>query len=174
MTDEKSDHPWRETPAAQMLKEGLERAHLEGSSLRKLAQRLNYKQAVVLSHMASGRVPIPIDRAPDLARVIGLPVRHFLEMCLEQRHPAVDWKIMNDTRDGFVHELRRLAIKPLDTLPVGRQRIIREVVADPDPSRRWVTISELAALELLRELRPNIAGDGLSSSDRRALREALS
>ena len=33
------------------------------ASVRQLGKNLGYSQAVVLSHMANGRVPIPLDRA---------------------------------------------------------------------------------------------------------------
>lgn len=174
MRDKKHDYPLKDTTAARMLTDGLRRAQLEGLSLRKLAQRLDYKQAVVLSHMGTGRVPIPIDRALDIARAVGLPDKEFLMACLTQRHPEINWAFLSDCDDEFSHELTLLAGRPLDELPMEHRWVIREVVADPHPSRRWLKIAELTAVELLRDLRPNLASEGLSGSDRRAVREALS
>ena len=68
------EYEYKEPRAARMLSEGLRRASSErGLSVRQLGKKLNYKQAVVLSHWATGRVPIPIDRAVEVAREVGLP-----------------------------------------------------------------------------------------------------
>lgn len=59
----RNGYQWADTAAAKMLLSGLERARDQmGLSVRQLAKSLGYKQAVVLSHMATGRAPIPIDR----------------------------------------------------------------------------------------------------------------
>ena len=64
-----SEHQYASTSAAQMLAHGLRSASQErGTSLREIGRRLKYKQPVVLSHMATGRVPIPLDRAAAIAR----------------------------------------------------------------------------------------------------------
>lgn len=174
MTTKNDDYPLRDTDAAILLRAGLVRAQYEGLSLRELARRLNYKQSVVLSHMAMGRAPIPLDRATDIAGVVGIPEVDFLKACLNQRHPSVDWSILGVRPDDFVLELTTLAGRSLDSLSPDHRTIMREVIADPAPSRRWLNISELSAVELLRELRPHLASEGLSSEDRQALRLALS
>ena len=54
-----------------MLRAALDRAQREQRlSIRKLGQRLGYKQATVLSHMATGRVLVPLERAADLHGLI--------------------------------------------------------------------------------------------------------
>ena len=170
-----ADRDYATSRAAQMLAQGLQIAALERRrSLREIGRRLNYKQPVVLSHMASGRVPVPIDRATDIAREVGLPERTFLLACLEQRHPEVDWTLITGQQDDFANELAVLAGGPLDDLPIEKRWVIREVVAESHPSRRWLKIAELPAVELLRELRPNFTSEGLSSADRRAIRNGLS
>ena len=53
-------YAYADSDAARMLASGLQRASEErGLSIRQLGKLLKYKQAVVLSHMATGRVPIP-------------------------------------------------------------------------------------------------------------------
>lgn len=169
-----TDHPYVETNAARMLAQAIGKKQAEGTSLRTLAPRLGYKQATVLSHMATGRVPIPIDRAMDLAKEMGLPERDFLMACLAQRHPEVDWSVLSGDQDDFGQELAVLAGQSLDSLPPEHRWVMMEVVADPHPSRRWLKIAELSAIELLRDVRPNLPAEGLPASDRRAIRQALS
>ena len=63
------DYPLKETVATRMLAKALEDAARDRDlSQRQIARQLGYKGSVVLSHMALGRVPIPIDRVPDFCR----------------------------------------------------------------------------------------------------------
>lgn len=41
-------------------------------------------------------------------------------------------------------------------------------------ARRWLSAHEIGAIELLRELRPDLARQGLTAVDREAVRTALS
>jgi hypothetical protein len=120
--------------------------------------------------MASGRTPIPIDRAPAIAGEVGLPPKQFLEAVLQQRHPDIDWQLITGTADPFEIELERTAGKPLSALSLAQQRVLRDVVRDSDPEPRWLSIPEISAVQLLRELFPRLRTDGLSSSDRETLR----
>lgn len=170
-----------ETPAAKMLAAALKRASEErGLSLRQLAKVLNYKQAVVLSHMSLGRVPIPIDRAEDLAEVLDLNKRAFLQAVVAQRHPDVDWSLLSGAEqtpskpDHLAQELEAILGAPLSSLSSGQRRILREVANDSRPDRRWATVQELPAIELIREWRPTFREDGLSDDDRNALMAVLS
>jgi transcriptional regulator with XRE-family HTH domain len=163
--------------ATRMLAEGLGRASQErGLSLRKLSARLGYKQAVVLSHMATGRVPIPIDRAEDIARELEIDPAAFLQAVVEQRHPEVTWSLLGaeaqDTED-FSNELAVSLGKPLRDLSTEQRAVMREVAAEPNPRRRWVTVHELIAIEVLREARPTIGTEGLSPAEIAAVRAAL-
>ena len=156
------DYDYKHTRAAQMLAEGLRRASAErGISVRQLGKKLNYKQAVVLSHWATGRVPIPIDRAVEVAREVGLPEREFLLAVLEQRHKEVDWGLITDLNDDLVVDLEAIAGKPLSTLSPEHQQIMKEVVAEAQPRRRWLTLSEVPAMEAIREQAPYVRSDGL-------------
>lgn len=169
-----------ETAAAKMLAAALKRASEEhGLSLRKLAHMLDYKQAVVLSHMSLGRVPIPIDRAEQLADLLGLNKAAFLRAVLEQRHPDVDWSVLtlagdhNPHADQLAEELEAILGAPLSMLTDGQRRIIREVANDPRPDRRWATVQEIPTLELMREWRPSFRETGLSHEDRNKLKSML-
>ena len=165
-----AEHRWAETPAARMLASGLRAAAMErGLSLREIGRRLNYKQPVVLSHMATGRVPIPLDRALDIAREVGLPKKQFLQEVLQQRHPGVDWRLITAGEDPFVEELETIAGKPLSDLTAEHQRVLKDVVRDPDPQSRWLSIHEIAAVQLLRRIFPDMQREGLSPDDRNLL-----
>lgn len=165
-----AEHRWAETPAARMLASGLRVAAMErGLSLREIGRRLDYKQPVVLSHMATGRVPIPLDRALDIAREVGLPEKQFLQEVLQQRHPDVDWRLITAAADPFVDELETVARKPLSDLSVEHQRVLKDVVRDPAPDSRWLSVHEIAALQQLRKIFPHMQREGLSSDDRSLL-----
>lgn len=167
------DYPFGDTDAARQLSEGLRRLQETGRSLREIARGLGYKQAVVLSHMASGRVPIPLDRAADLAKAAQLPARSFIEACLRQRHPEVAQALLNNGLERFEQELALLASSPLDELSTEHKRILREVVSDANPARRWLQLPELPLVELIRRKRPNLATNGLDPADRRAISDTL-
>lgn len=145
-----------------MLAEGLRRASSElGVSVRQLGKRLNYKQAVVLSHWATGRVPIPIDRAVEVAREVGLPEREFLLAVLEQRHREVDWALITGFKDDLVEDLEDIAGKPLSALSPEHQTVMKEVVAESRPQRRWLTVNEVPVMQAIREQVPYVRSDGL-------------
>lgn len=165
--------PHADSEAAMMLAGAIADRAREGISLRELGRRLEYKQPVVLSHMATGRVPIPIDRAVEIAQTVGLSPSTFLMSVLEQRHPGVDWSLIIDPESGFSGELQTIAGRPLDELSAKAKAVLREAVIDPNPTRRWLTTAELPAVELLRQLRPSIQNKGLSAEDRQELRLSL-
>jgi hypothetical protein len=156
------EYDYKDTRAAQMLAEGLRRASSErGLSVRQLGKKLHYKQAVVLSHWATGRVPIPIDRAVEVAREVGIPEREFLLAVLEQRHAEVDWKLITGFNDDLIEDLEDIAGKPLSTLSADHQQVMKEVVAEARPQRRWLTLSEVPVMEAIREQVPYVRSDGM-------------
>jgi hypothetical protein len=158
-------YDYKDTRAAQMLAEGLRRASSErGLSVRQLGKKLHYKQAVVLSHWATGRVPIPIDRAVEVAREVGLPEREFLLAVLEQRHAEVDWKLITGFNDDLIEDLEDIAGKPLATLSPEHQQVMKEVVAEVRPARRWLTVNEVPVMEAIREQLPFVRSDGMPRS----------
>jgi len=176
----KTDFPYKDTRAAVMLRDALDRAHRDqGLSIRSLGKRLGYKQATVLSHMALGRVPIPLERALDIAREIDLEPGEFLAACVEQKVDGAADLLRShskfDTADAFsfVSELRVIAGHALDSLSDGQKSVLREVAADPRPERRWLSLAELPVVEGLRRLRPKLATEGLSASDREAVEMVL-
>lgn len=170
-----------ETQAAKMLAAALRRASEErGLSLRQLAKELNYRQAVVLSHMSLGRVPIPIDRAEQIAEVLGIEKRSFLSAVLDQRHPDVDWSLLTDSNeeqprnsDPLGEELQAILGKPLADLSVGQRRIMREIASEKDAARRWLSVHELPVIDLIRQWRPAVGEEGLSAADRVAIKTLL-
>ena len=164
------DYDYAETSAARMLRDGLRIAAAErGLSVRQLGKMLQYKQAVVLSHMSNGRVPIPIDRALDIAEAVGLPPKEFLVAVLQQRHGEVNWGLITDIGDDFVTSLEALAGKPLSQLPAEHRAVMREIVVEHHPSRRWLSLAELPLMDALRAEEPNLRTEGVTERQKAAV-----
>lgn len=185
MEDELTDYPYAKTLAAEMLSAAIDRAR-EGrsESLRGLAAKLGYRSAVVLSHLRTGRLPIPVERAHEIARIVGMDEDVFFAAVLKQRYPKTDFANVFRTNAGdqlepvapsskLAVELEQLAGEPLDELSPDIQDALREVAADPNPRRRWLAIAEVGAVEALRALRPDMALRGLSAADLKAIEKAL-
>lgn len=142
-------YQWAETAAAKMMAAALERAKGErGLSVRQLAKQLGYKQAVVLSHMANGKSPIPIDRTEDLANQLDIDMRSFLRAVVEQRHPEVTWNLLagnliEEVSDGLANQLEAILGSSVGQLNAEQRRVMREVASDPNAGRRWVSIHNL-------------------------------
>lgn len=174
------DFPFADTPAARMLSSGLQQVKVRtGKSLRQVGKDLGYRQAVVLSHMASGRVPIPIDRVPSLAAGLEMDQQAFLAAVLRQRHPTVDWADAGGGAEGSDTTKLFMATditagRHIDELSPGQRAVIREAAADGKAERRWLTVHEVGAIELLRSLRPSLARNGLGRADHHAIESALS
>jgi hypothetical protein len=96
-----------------------------------------------------------------VAREVGLPEREFLLAVLEQRHSEVDWNLITGFQDDLVEDLEAIAGKPLSTLPAEHQQVMKEVVAEVQPRRRWLTLSEVPVMEAIREQVPYVRSDGL-------------
>jgi transcriptional regulator with XRE-family HTH domain len=173
-----ADYPLAHTEATKTLSAALERVQSgTGQTQRDIARALGYKSSVVLSHMALGRVPIPLDRAEDIAKVLGLDSSRFLLATLQQRHPNVDFDSLFGVRvaeeSALVSELQSIAGRPLDELPSTTKTVLRDVVASAHPERRWLRPAELATVELLRERRPSFHEEGLSAAERDFLRRSI-
>lgn len=175
-----ADAAYRDSAAAKLLAEGLANAASErGLSQRAIAKQLGYKQSVVLSHMALGRVPIPIERAEQFAEALMLDKQNFLVAVLHQRYPKVDWRSMlsppraSNAADDLVKSLEAILDGPLDLLSDEQAHVMREVASDKNASNRWLSVHEIPAVSLLRSLRPKIWSDGLSPADRESVRQAL-
>jgi hypothetical protein len=155
-----------------MLESAMKAAQAAGRSQRDVAGELGYKSSVVLSHMAAGRVPIPVDRAGDIATALGMDSQAFLLAVLEQRHPEIDFKSLFNisySSAGTVGRLEAIAGCSLDDLPAETRTMLEEVVGARSPRRRWLALPEIAAVELIRDLRP----EGLTGDDRIAVEKAL-
>ena len=169
------------TRATKMLAAGLRHASEErGLSLRQIGKLLNYKQAVVLSHMALGRVPIPIDRAEDFAEVLQLDKSAFLAAVVDQRHPDVNWSLLStavpvggNDADLLAQDLEAITGGSLAQLSSEQRKVLREVVADRHPARRWLTVHEVPVIEAIRKHRRDVGELGLGQIDRMALEAAL-
>lgn len=177
---EANDYPLQHSEAARLLRAGIELLHQDGVTLRQLGKAMNYKQAVILSHMALGRVPIPIDRAPELALHLKLDHNEFLLAVLRQRHPDIEWGRMFSASNAsgcpgtnVAAELELIARSSLDSLPQRQLKVMREAAADPNADRRWLSVHELGAVELLRSMRPQLSSEGFSADDRNRITAAL-
>ena len=143
--------------------------------MRKIGSQMGYKASVVLSHMATGRVPIPIDRSEELADALELDKRAFLMAVLRQRHNDVDWQILTDSdaipSSTFSLELQALGV-PLDELNREQRSVMREVASERSPRKRWLSVHEVFAVEALRAAFPGIETDGLDQKELDRIRSA--
>jgi hypothetical protein len=143
--------PYAETRAALMLKDGLLALKRDKRrSGRDVAKSLGYKQSVVLSHMASGRVPIPLERAEAIANEVEISASEFFLAAVEQRCASAR-RLLSDSSDikadqsfSFTSELEELAGLRIENLSSEHKAVMREVVADPRPARRWLSVQEVA------------------------------
>jgi hypothetical protein len=160
------DFDFRDTPAALMLKSGLDNRKAVGVSLRTIAKRLNYAQPTVLSHMANGRVAVPIERATQIAREVGLDERRFLAAVVGQRDASALNLLSADptAKMDLAAEIAMIAGTSLDNLSEEQKSVIREVASEGNPERRWLTIAELPAVTIIREAKPEFRTRGLSSA----------
>ena len=172
------DYPYVKSRAAKMLSKGIDDASdARGESLRQLAGRLGYKSAVVLSHMRTGRLPIPVERAPELAEVIGMPRGEFIIAVMEQRFPNLNVKkelgsyfrdeppTASEVSPGehrLLDELAEIAGRPINELPAEHTGVLREVVGDRSPRKRWLSHGEVGLVEVLRRTIPDACRDGVS------------
>lgn len=179
MTEKRSDYPYEETRATQMLASALKRAWDEKRlSQRTLAKQLGYRSSVVLSHMASGRVPIPIERVDDYAQLLAIDEGEFLLAVLEQRYPHLDFRNMGaktepQSEDGLLEELELIAGQPLSSLPPSQMNVVREALADHQAQRRWLSLNELPVVEFLRRTFPELREQGLDQEQRQRLHACL-
>jgi hypothetical protein len=171
---------YKDSAAARLLSAGLAKAASErGLSQRALAKQMGYKQSVVLSHMALGRVPIPLERAAQFADLLLIDKREFITAVLAQRLPEIDWSELISSRPAstetsdLASSLEAIAQGELDALSFGQKVVIREAATDRYAEERWLSVHEVPAMALLRSLRPNMASEGLSLEDREAITEVL-
>ena len=166
-----NDYPLATTAAARMLAEGLARAKDEqGLSVRKIGRLMNYKTAVVLSHMATGRVAVPIDRAVELADILKLDEKSFLLAVLQQRHPDIKWgRLFHKEPAADDHnlamELEAVLGARLKDLTPEQRAVMREVAGERSPRRRWLSVHELGMVTMLRERFPEMTTDGVDQAD---------
>lgn len=174
-----TDYPLEDSPAARMLSEGLARAKDErGMSVRQVGKLMNYKTAVVLSHMATGRVPIPIDRATQIADILELDQESFLLAVLQQRHPDIEWvslfrRSSSSGDHGLAMELEAVLGTKLKTLTQEQRAVMREVASERSPRRRWLSVHELGFVNRLRERFPQLTTDGLDQAEVERIMSAI-
>ena len=168
----------RGTTAQRMLDTAVrEKQRLSGETQREIASKLGYKSSVVLSHMSTGRVPIPVDKALPIADELGLDRNAFLLAVLEQRYADIDFRqFMSVTfsSDRVTARLEAVAGSSLDDIPSETVSILEEVVAARLPKRRWLTVAEVQVMDLIRRLRPEVSVDGLDEAECYVIEEALS
>ena len=180
---EDSTYPYAGSKAAIALSKALQDcSDRDGLSLRTIAGRLGYKSAVVVSHMRTGRLPIPVERATEIAAAVGLDPADFLGLVLEQRFPGMNLSFLPSNNaaaetaepsqsQALLVELADLGGKALENMSTEHLGVIREVVADRNPRRRWLTIAEANIISALRAARPDLMQDGLTPNQLSSLRD---
>jgi len=181
-----NEYPLINTRAKKMLADALKRVDQDkGWSQRQVAAMLGYKSSVIVSHMAHGRVPVPLDRALDYARLLSIDPAEFVLAVLEQRYPDIDFmRLLIGGKDNLaggrtehewmIEDLEAAAGKPLNEITPKQLRILREVAADANAERRWANINEVALLDIIRAQRPDLADNGLSGAQRKSFAEHIS
>lgn len=161
------EFPYANTRAAHLLLNAIKAQKGEGTSLRTLAKRLGYAQATVLSHMSKGRVPIPLERATDIARAMQLDENMFAKAVILQRFPNLEGVVHGEHQepDDLVHTLQLITGTSLDSLTEEQKLVIREVVADPNPARRWLSVSEIPLVAMLRRDVPRFTAGTLERAE---------
>jgi transcriptional regulator with XRE-family HTH domain len=144
-----------------MLSAAISQLQRRGSSQASVARGLGYS-SVALSHLATGRAQVPVERAGEIAKAVGLNEAAFTLAVLTQRFPSLDIEAMvAEARDpitrempprSLIYELEALANKRLEELPEAKMKILREVVRDPSPQDRWVELDHLWTLIFTRDL----------------------
>lgn len=176
------DYPLANTLATRMLAKALDNVNNEkGWSQRTVAKMLGYRASVALSHMALGRVPIPVERTADFARLLKMDPGEFLIAVLEQRYPDLDIrhilanrlakgaKPATGTTSYLASELEGIANLPLDELPTKIVNVLRDVVGDQNSPRRLISMSEVPIVETIRRRYP----DGLTPEQKSKLLAAI-
>lgn len=148
-------HPFIETRATRMVAAAIkEQQRRHGLSQRDLAKRIGYKTSVVLSHIAVGRVGVPLDRVMDFARVLEIDPVVFLIAALEQKHPDIDFRsAMNievAPQSPLKAKLEAIAGCTLDDLDPELKALLEEVVGAARPRRRWLTLGETQVIDMIR------------------------
>jgi hypothetical protein len=126
--------------------------------------------------MASGRIPIPLERAEEIANVLDINPRGFIKMVLKQRYPNMPLPVEDDVTNhlAFIGEINRTSVDlDLSSATPSQLRIVREVLWDDRASERWLSPHEVFFVNLIRKLRPDVTKDGLSFDDLQKLRLAL-
>jgi len=164
--------PYLDTEAALMLRTALD--HHKRSkkvSLRQLSKQLGYKQSAILSHMANGRVAIPLDRAEELADALQMSKPHFLSAVIKQRHSNFFDAVSKVAASSVSNA--NFAGSDWQSLNEAQARVIREVVRDKYPDERWLTPHEVAFMCEIRKLFPDIGIKGLSENEFARVKSAL-
>ncbi|TXC70954.1 hypothetical protein FSB78_08350 [Sphingomonas ginsenosidivorax] len=175
-----NDRPLAHTEATKMLAEAIAAKQALGVSQRDLAIALGYRSGVIVSHMANGRAPIPIDRSKDISDLLDLDRNAFLLAVLEQRLPMLDFRslignhsLIDEKDERLMKQFEVIAGRPLSTLPADHLDLIRECLADREPRSRWLSLHELPIVALIRRLRPTFRSQGLTQADQEKVQEAL-
>ncbi|MDO6415934.1 hypothetical protein Q4F19_16205 [Sphingomonas sp. BIUV-7] len=160
------DFPYRHTEAVRLLAEGLERAKARGVSLRAVAKEMRYAEPVSISHMATGRSAVPIDRAHEIASVLKLDADLFMVAALEQRLPEFDWAAIRllMTAERELAVFRVVTGRALSDMTDEQLAIISNVANADDPERRWIKPLEVPLVEAVRKADPSSSSLGLDSN----------
>lgn len=166
--------PFADTPAAGMLDQAIKRyTAANPGGLRALAARIGIKQATVLSHMANGRIGIPLDRATQFADILGMDATTFSLAVLQQKDPEIYNLLSTEARKKAAPTTTPFitpeALKDGITISAFKMRLIAEILSTPDDKIRHATGNEAELLNLIRSMCPM----GLDEKDWSLVRESV-
>jgi hypothetical protein len=144
-----------------MLKEALTRYTSKNKGgLRALAKLVKFNQSTVFSHMATGRIGIPLERAEQFAALLDMNAVDFTLAVLEQREPGVHALLAGafDFEAGGAVSAEAGAIiamvRRAQGLSADHVALIGDILREDVPVGRWAIGRNAELLGVIRAARP--------------------
>jgi hypothetical protein len=126
-----------------------------------------------LSHMATGRVGIPIDTALRLASALDIDPAEFVAAVFQQRHPEaaqkIDLQAAVTKGDTTGQRWSFMAHASDDALSPDHVDVLQQVSDSRQPKARWASLPEAQLLQLVRRRWP----DGITNADIAKIEKAI-
>ncbi len=159
---EHETHPHAQTAAAALLRTALATytAQHKGG-LRALSVELGMRPPTVLSHMANGRMPIPLERAGQIADALHLDRLTFCLAVLAQRAPSIATIFhaelgLSQADAPIAPTVKETIRRALQSPPSdGLIELLRRALQTPAPLEHWVDGEEFELLRAIRRETPS-------------------
>lgn len=81
-----------------------------GRSQREIADEVGYTKSNVISMMKKGKMPVPLDKAPALARACGEDPTEFMRLVVREYHPEL-WGVLEHTFSPSMSAMERRVVE---------------------------------------------------------------